>query len=536
MEENGCFPRPVAFVNGQVITIDPEDRIAEAVLVIGDRIAAVGDSGKIAALLPKGGRTVDLGGRAMIPGFVDSHVHMELTANHLENALCVHLPEHRSLADIFAKIRERAAATPKGEWIIARSSNRLAQKIAEKRLPTRQELDAAAPDHPVVIDQEVHVLVMNSMAIERLGWTQETWIPRDATLGRDAATGELTGVYAEVWQSMPYNPWGPENLAESLYRGSIKHYVSRGVTSAHEVPFSHEGIRAWRRLKAEGRLPLRLRLYLEHPHLVDLDDILRQGLYGGFGDDWISFGGLKLFVDGCGFHANLHPMEDVNFTQEALDEVVMRAHAAGLHIWSHTVTPLGISMGIEAYGKALKRLPRADHRLRLEHSGDRIFTYKDPEASLKAMRGLGIVPVVTPQFFFTLFERSGPPLRRMIDEGDTLPGNSDTTGSEPEACDPWHSIWVSVTRKNYYGQVLLPDQRITPLEALRMFTLWGAWGGFEERIKGSIEPGKLADLAVLGEDPLTVDPDALRAMPVELVLVGGEAKHEGPAFKGVLDI
>lgn len=525
----------VAFFNGRIITVDPQNRILEAVLILGDRILAVGSNEEIKVRLPKGGVSVDLGGRTIVPGFVDSHVHMELTVNHLTNAVNVHLPEMKSLVEILDRVKERAATTPKGEWIIAKSSNRLAQKIAEKRLPTREELDAAAPDHPVIIDQEVHVLVLSSLAIEKLGWTQETWLPKNSTLGRNQQTGQLTGVFAEVWQSLPYNPWGYENLLETLRTAPIKHYVSRGVTSAHELPFSIDGIRAWQQLKEEGNLPLRLRFYLEHPHLINIDQFLKLGLGKGFGDEWLSIGGLKLFIDGCGFHANLHPMEDVNFTQAELDEVVYKAHAAGLQIWGHTVTPAGIRMGISAYKNALKRLPRQDHRLRLEHAGDRIFTYENPEKMLYQMKDLGIIPIITPQFFHTLFERTGPPLRRLIDEGFIFPGNSDTTGSEPEACDPWHGIWVSVTRKNYYGHVYTPEERITPLEAIRMFTLWGAWGGFEEKTKGSIEPGKLADMVVLGEDPLTVDPDALRTMPVELVLIGGRVKHASSAFKGVLD-
>ena len=535
MRGAGNHLRCVAFLNGKILTIDAENSTKEGVLVFGDRIIATGSTEEIKALLPKGGATVDLGGRTIIPGFVDSHVHMELTVNSLVNAVDVHLPEMSSLTEILNRIKERAEKTPKGEWIVARSSNRLAQKIAEKRLPTRAELDAVAPDHPVFIDQEVHILVLNSLAIEKLGWTQETWIPRNGTMGRDFQTGEPTGVFGEVWQKLPYNPWGYDNLLESLRTGTVKHYVARGVTSAHELPFSIDGIRCWQQLRAEGDLPLRLKFYFEYPNLIDIDQLINLGLMKGFGDEWLSIGGMKLFIDGCGVHGNLHPLADVKWTQEELNDVVYRAHAAGLHIWGHTVTPAGIQMGINAYRYALTRLPRKDHRLRLEHSGDRLFTYDNPDAVLNQIKELEVVPIITPQFFYTLFERSGPPLRRLLDEGFIFPGNSDTTGSEPEACDPWHSIGLCVTRKNYYGEVHTPEERITPLEAIRMFTLWGAWGAFEEKSKGSIEPGKLADMVVLGEDPLTIDPDALRSMPVELVVVGGSEKHASPAFKGALE-
>ena len=127
-----------------------------------------------------------------------------------------------------------------------------------------------------------------------------------------------------------------------------------------------------------------------------------------------------------------------------------------------------------------------------------------------------------------------PKMRSMIEQGMIFPGNSDMTGSQPEAFDPWHSIWVSVTRKDCFGEIHSPQECITPLQALRMHTLWGAWGGFEEKIKGSIEPGKLADLVVLGADPLSVEHDALKEMPVELVLVGGKPSYADASFKGVL--
>ena len=535
MDVNTSSLKYLAFLNGKIITIDKNDRIVEAVLIVNDKIAAVGSNKEIEELLPRGAVKVDLGGRTVIPGLIDSHVHMELTVNHLTNAVSAHVPGVKNLTDIFNRIKERAAKTPKGEWIIVRGSCYLGAKITEGRMPTKAELDAIAPEHPVVIDNEIHMVVMNTLAIEKMGWHFETWLPPNATLGRDQKTGELNGMYGEVWKFLPYNPWGYDNLLETLRKGAIKHYVSRGITSAHELPYSIDGIRCWQQLKNEGDLPLRLRLYLEHPNLIKLDKLLDLGLTKGFGDEWLCLGGLKLFVDGVGAHANGHPFEDICFTQEELDEVVYKAHAAGLHIWTHVITPTAIRMGIKAYEKALKRLPRKDHRLRLEHMADDLQYWEDAEEMTRKVKELEIVPIGTPQFIHTVFRKNGMQMRSLIDQGFILPGNTDTTGSEPEACDPWHTIWVSVTRKNHFGKVLSPDQCITPLEAIRMNTLWAAWGGFEEQIKGSIEPGKLADIVVLGEDPLTVDPDALKTMPVELVLVGSKVKHVSDKFQGVLD-
>ncbi len=520
----------VALLNGKIITVDENDTIAEAVLLADDRIIAVGTNKEIRGVLPHNGTTIDLGGRAVIPGIVDSHVHTELTVNSLTNAVNVHTPPYTSVEQILNVIKQRVDQAQKGEWIIARGSNALPEKLMEGRLPTRQELDNVAPDNPVIFNMEVHVNILNTLAIETMGWTQESRLPNGATLGRDPQTGDLTGVFTEGWEQLPLMPWGYEKLLEALRVGTVEHFVSNGVTSIHELPYSTDGIRAWQQLKREENLPLRLRLYLQHPNLVNIDQFLKGGLQAGFGDEWLSIGGIKLFVDGQGIHANLHPVFDNKYSQEELNELVYKVHSSGLHLWTHVATEPAFEMGLKAYEQALKRFPSQDHRLRLEHAAEQLNQYSDSEEKIRRMKSLGIIPIMTPQFTHCLPDFVSPTLRNYIDKGLILPGNSDSTGSQPEGCSPWHGIWVAVTQENYYQKKKYPNQGISPLEAIRMFTLWGAWGGFEEKIKGSIEPGKLADMVVLGEDPLTCEHDALREMPVELVMIGGEIKSAKTGF------
>lgn len=522
----------VALLNGKVMTIDQHDRIAEAVLIAGNKIGAVGTNEEISDLLPIGGAKIDLEGRSVIPGIVDGHVHVELTVNSLMNAVCVHTPPFESLEQMLNAIKEKVARTPKGEWIIARASNDFPEKISG-RLPTRKELDAIAPDHPVLFNMEVHLTVMNTLAINKLGWVQESTIPKTATLGRDFETGELSGVFTEAWEQLPLIPWGYEKMLEALKVGTMEHFVKNGVTTAHELPYSSEGIRGWQQLKREGNLPLRLKFYMQHPDLISIDEFLRTGFQGGFGDEWLSFGGIKYFADGIGLHANMHPLEDMKYTQEEFEELILKAHSAGLHIWTHVATETGLDWGITAYEKALTKFPRKDHRLRIEHAGERVSFFKNGEKLVERMRKAGIVPIVTPQFTHSLPDFVRPTLRSFIEKGFILPGNSDATGSQPEACNPWHGIWVAVTGKNYYGETKLPHECITPLQAIRMFTQWAAWGGFEEHLKGSIEPGKLADIVVLGKDPLTCDPDELRTMPIDLVIIDGKVKVTSSQFSGI---
>jgi predicted amidohydrolase YtcJ len=471
--------RSVALLNGKIVTIAPDERIAQAVLVQGDRIAAVGSDAEIRERLPQGSDIVDLGGRTVIPGMIDSHTHLEMTVNHMAHAVLVHTPPFESLEQIFNALRERAATTPKGEWIIARGTFGLERKVREGRLPTRAELDAITSDHPMVVFASFHLGVLNTRALDTMGWFHESRVPWGVSLGR-APTGELTGVVTEAWDQLPLSPWGYEALLAALRTGTVTSWVSRGFTSAHELPYTTDGIRGWQELRRAGALPIRLRFYLHHPYLVNLDEFLRSGLQAGFGDAWLSVGGIKLFADGIGMHANMHPMEDVKWTQAELDELVYKAHAAGLQIWIHVLTDTGTEMALTAYERALQRLPRQDHRHRLEHAGDRIT---DPRL-LERMRRAGVTPITTPQFLYAWTQGSGPRLRSLIRQGFILPGNTDSTSTQPESPDPWHSIWCCVQRRTMYGEILSPEERLTPLEALRMFTLWAAWGGFEERIKG----------------------------------------------------
>lgn len=529
MQLNLCGQRVTALLNGKIITIDQKDHIAEALLIAGERICAVGKNAEIQDLMPPDATVIDLEGRAVIPGLVDSHTHLEMAVNHLANAVLVHTPPLESLHQIFALLRESSAKTLKGEWIVARGTFSMEKKVREGRLPTRQELDNISTNHPMIVFTGFHIGIMNTMGMEQMGWTNETRVPSGVTIGRDLKTGELSGVVTEAWDRLPLSLWGYDRLLTVLRTNTVKHWVSRGFTSAHEIPYTADGIRCWQQLHREGTLPIRLRMYLHHPYIIDLDQFLRCGLQSGFGDAWLSIGGIKLFADGIGTHANLHPVEDVKWTQAELDHLVYKAHAAGCQLWIHVLTDTGTKMAITAYERALSKLPRDDHRHRLEHAGDRITD----DNLLARMRRAGVTPIVTPQFLYAWAQGGGPRIRSLIRKGFILPGNTDSTGTQPESSDPWHSIWCSVRRQNMHGQVLSPEECLTPLEAIRMFSLWAAWGGFEDNVKGSIEPGKFADLVVLGADPLTEDTEVLRNMPVDLVLVGGKSKWASPVFSGL---
>lgn len=530
-----------AYYHAKILTVDAKDTIAQAMLVAGERIIATGTNEEIRSLAPDYARSVDLCGHTVIPGLIDAHVHAELTSVDQKLGVLLEIPKINTVEQILSLLAERAKSTPKGQWIIARGPNAMASKLRDKRLPTRQELDAAVPSHPVAVFSAIHICVLNSMGIEKTGFYHETRLPRACSMGRDHTTGEPTGVYTELW-SMDESfmmPWDEESILRAQREGLLDYYVSGGITSIYELPYSVRGIRNWQTMRKEGRLPARVRMYLTHPVPIDLDRFLKTGIGMNFGDDWLSIGGIKLFVDGVMSHAEGYYMPDLKWTQAELNEIVQKAHDAGFQLWLHTLSPVAIRCAVEAFENAITRNPRLDHRHRIEHCGDRwtrLFTDGTPFVpdALKAkIKRLGLVPVSTPQHISAFPDRPGVPSRTLLHEGFLFPGASDTTGAQPESCNPWYGIGCLVTRKNLYGQVLTPQECLTPLEALRVNTLYGAWCGFEEHKKGSLEPGKLADFCVLNEDLLTMDPQEIQNMTVAATVVGGKAQYTTKDFAGL---
>jgi len=526
------------YLNGKIITIDPEDTIAQAMLVQGGRIVATGDNAEVRALAPQA-KTVDLEGRAVIPGLVDGHVHAELTSVNQKLGVLLEIPKLETIEEILNLIAEKVKTTPKGQWIIARGPNAMASKLKEKRLPTIEELDKVAPDHPLAVFSAIHICVLNHTAIQKTGFWHETRIPPACSMGRDRATGEPTGVYTELWSARDFMlPWEEEACYQALREGIVDYYVSGGITTIHELPYSMRGIRDWQRLRREGDLPVRVRMWMTHPEPYDIDRLIASGFGRDFGDEWLSLGGIKLFVDGVMSHADGYYMADIKWSQEELNEIVIKGNDAGYQMWLHTLCPPAIRAAVTAYDVALAKTPRRDHRHRIEHCADRWtrmmgdipFVPQDLKDSIKR---LGLVPVSTPQHISAFPDRPGVPMRTLMNEGYITPGASDTTGAQPESCNPWYGIGCLVTRKNLYGQVLTPDECLTPLEALRINTLWGAWCGFEEHLKGSLEPGKLADFCILDQDPLTIDPEAIKDITAAATVVGGVVRYASGSFPGL---
>lgn len=510
----------VAFLGGRIVTMDDQLGVVSGLVAEGGRVVDVGDAAELERSLPASVERVELGGRVVLPGFVDAHCHVELATTHLAYEVACFCPPHRKLADICDALAERARRTPPGEWIVGRANFSLERWVEEGRPLLRSDLDAACPLHPAVVLSGLHVCTLNSRALEVTGLLGGSSPPRGASL--ELESGRAT----ELWDWLPLPRYEPERVAEAVRDLGAQLFTARGVTSIGEIPFTAEGVRAFQRLRIRRELPARLRLWYHVPRLCSVDDLVALGLETGFGDEWLSIGGVKLFVDGAGIDVHGRPVSDLKWTQEELDELVLKAHCAGLQLWMHVApTREAAGMALTAIERALARLPRPDHRHRIEHLGD---MRADRELLLRA-RALGVVPVATPQFVWSYGdadpEGSCVPLRTLHDLGFRVPGNSDCTGTQPEAANPFHGIWCALARRTRGGTVLLPEERVELAAALRAFTADAAWACHLDD-RGVLAPGRLADLVVLGADPFESPLEELLEIPVDLTVVGGRVLWE----------
>jgi len=531
--------------------MDAAGTVVEAVAAAGGRVLATGSNSTIEPLVGERTKRIDLKGRVVLPGFIDAHVHLDCAATHTKLATSCHIPpvefvEVLGSADsaeaILGWIKSKAQETPKGQWIIGQGRFSLE---TDGNSPTKDQLDEVAPDHPVMIRYSAHAQLLNSCALQAAGIAKDA-PPRaeldelapGARIRRDPASGEPTGVVYECvdWILRMRNPWPYQELKQAIAR-TCQEAVRFGVTSVHEFVSWPESSRIYQELHREGELPLRVQLcpaIWGMYRTADLDQLLNLGLQTGFGNDWLKFGSVKIFVDGEGRDESGAAREWIRISQEKLDQLVLAAHRGGIRVMMHATSREGQEMAIRAVEAALAAAPRPDHRHRIEHFAGDYW----PEG-LERLKQSGIIPVPTPYSSLGWYgdawlDASKPgekavPYRSLVDRGFLPPGNSDCMGTEPEALNPWWSIWCVVARRTRSGRSICPEEGLGVMDAIRLYTVNSAYAGFEEGQKGSIECGKLADLVVLSEDPFEVPVDALKDIRVETTVIGGEVVHSSDA-------
>ena len=512
-------------VNGNVLTLDDRDSVAEAVAISGEKITAVGLTHDIARLAGPETQTVDVAGMTVLPGFIDAHAHNDMYGMMTSDLVVdCHIPPLKSIEDILDAVRTRAAELPKGTLI-------LGQGRTFQPYPTGEQLDMAAPDHPVIIKPSMHWYLLNGRALEHFGITKDLptfealkAVDPGGKIQRDLNTGEPTGYVEECWNYMfprSVSPFGYEQTRRVVKEGLDKH-SKFGVTSLVEFMDHPETPRIYQDLYRNGELNVRLQIIPCFHGLyktVELDEVLNVGLTTGFGDERLKFGGVKIFVD---------RLQETTCTSGELNEWFGRAHRNALRVYMHAITRKGQDMALEAIEaeaakSGIEGIRAMRHRI--EHLGNE----NHDDGYFPRLKHLGAIALPTAYFMHMGPNKLLTPktykafmFRSMLDAGLCVPGNSDGGGAVPESPNPLYQIWCMVNRRSLDGQLVSESERISVLEGLKVYTRHSAYAGLEEHIKGSIEVGKLSDFAILDRDPLTIPEDRLTEVKVAMTVVGGK--------------
>lgn len=532
-----CQDADMIVRNGHIVTMDPEHPSAGSMAIRDGKILALGSDQELAGCASARTRIVDLQGRTVLPGLIDIHTHsMEWAEGILRNQLDITYPNVHSVADIVAMLRERAAKTPKGQWISGAGWDD--SKFTEHRYVNRHDLDAVSPDNPVYLeDVSGHLGVANSAALALAGITRDTPDPNGGVIEKDPS-GEPTGIVKDTAMLLVEKllPPDPPDLPMRAAKLISERALALGLTSIHDIYISSEEIRGYQQAYARGWLKLRVQMSPRIGSIEDAEQLAKMGVHTGYGDDVLKFGAAKMFADG-GMGARtiaIYPPpvegEPKNFgvlrwTPADMQKAHMISARAGWQLETHAIGDRAIDEVLDSYAAVMKELDLKDPRFRVVHAG--IST----PAIQKRLADLHVLVDGNPPFVYWIgswFKKYGPervrwsyPAKSYIEHGIIEGAGSDVPVTP---ISPWWGIWAAVVRKDLAtGEVIAPEERLTISEALRLYTYNGAYVGFEENKKGSLEPGKLADFIVVDRDVMSVPSDELKDVHVFETFVGGQS-------------
>jgi predicted amidohydrolase YtcJ len=510
----------IVLKNANLITIDARQPTAELVAITGDKISLVAGNDELASVTGAKTRVIDCHGRTVVPGFNDAHCHL---FSFIRKLLSIDLSPSSvsSIADIKAAIRRQAEETPSGKWLSGTDYNEF--YLAEKRCPTRWDIDEVAPKHPVVLShRSLHACVLNSLALSLAGIGMETPEPPGGLIDRDLATGEPNGILYEMLgyiREKVMLPLSDEELGDGVARAN-RQYLSYGITSLQEATFIND-YRRWRTiggLKESGELRSRVYMMLGAQERSRFQE---AGLTSGSGNSDLRLGAVKVMLNEAA--GELQPPQ-VELNQQVLD-----CHQSGFQLAFHAIEENTVEAAISALEQANSHLSVSGRRHRIEHCAE------CPPRLLERLSKLETVIVTQPPFVHYSGERylarvapsQQPWLYRIkspLDSGLIVAASSD---SPVVPNNPLIGMYAAVTRRAESGQELLPEECVSASQALAMYTINAAYASFEEDIKGSITPGKLADIVVLSDDFTQVPPEQIKDIRVEMTIIGGEVVWEG---------
>ena len=528
----------LVLVGGRILTMDSRSSVAEALAVRDGKILAVGSDAAVRPIAGPQTRVIDLAGKTVVPGLIDTHAHFGAAGL---SDYVVNLGPAKSVAGALELLKAFVARKKPGEWIITGGWHPPSQ-LAEKRYLTRQEIDSVAPNNPVYLRTVGHFAMANSLALQKAGIDKTSPNPSGGSFEKDAS-GELTGVLVETAIPLVENLVPPFTEDEEIRQYKIAEGVlnSYGITSVVEGATSARDTRTLQKIALSNTATLRVGLmYRPEPpaELSAWEAIMSgSGATSGFGDDWLKFGGIKIFYDGgmtlrTAMMRDVYPDSHDNYrgiaqqTPERLKQLVSIANKSNWRVGVHVVGDLGVDQVLDAFEAADKEKSIRDRRFILIHASlirpeqmDRARTLGvrvdfqnvfmwDKAATVERFLGKATADRALPTK--TLIDRMG---LDNLGAGTDFPVNP---------INPFLNIYIMVTRKDPNGNVYGASEAISREQALRLYTSAASRYMFDEGRKGTLEAGKLADLAVLSADIMSIPDDQIRDIKADMTMVGGK--------------
>src|SRR5262252_3025059 len=521
-------------VNAKVWTVDSSRPTAEAVAIIADRIAAVGTTSEIEAWRGTATRLIDAQGKLLVPGFNDAHVHFISGGLQLDS---VDLKDAATPQEFAARIEARAKVTPKDEWIEGGDWDE--QRFNPPQLPAKELIDPVTPNTPVFVTRyDGHISLANSLTLKLAGITAKTPDPPGGVIVRDK-NGEATGVLKDAAQSLVSRVEPRLTLYRRMRaaKRALAHAASLGVTSVQDMAVDYADVAVYTELLS--RRELTARIYVA-PMLENWEDQARIGLQRAWGSSYLRYGALKTFADGSlgattayffqpytdapnSYGILSSELQDIPREQER----IQKADAAGLQICAHAIGDRGISTMLDIMSEVEKANGDKDRRFRIEHAQHMSEKDFDRFAKLKVIASVQPYHAIDDGRFAE--RRIGPErikttyaFRTFLDHGVRLAFGTDW---DVAPLSPMWTVYAAVTRatlddKNPTGWV--PEQRLSVAEAVQAYTMGSAYAEFQDREKGSITVGKLADMVLLSDDIFTIEPTRIKDVSVLVTVVGGK--------------
>lgn len=525
-----------AFINGKIYTVNPKQPFAEAVVVVGNKITFVGSNDDAKTFIDTETKVIDLKGKLMLPGFIDNHVHFISGGNYL---LGIDLRPAKSTSEFKSILKEYATKYPT-KWITGGYWDH--EKWETKNLPTKEMIDEVVPNQPVFVERlDGHMGVANSYALNMAGITKETESPEGGLIVKDPVTGEPTGVLKDNAMSFIYDIIPPATFKENYDAAlaALNEAKRLGLTSVQDITYD-DALEVYNKLKNEGKLTCRI--YTRMP-ISEYSKLVEKNITVGYGDNLIKMGSLKAFADGSLGSSTAWFFEKYNqdtttyglpmdiITNGDMEKWCTDADRNHLQLSVHAIGDRANSYMLDLFSKIEQENPQWDRRFRIEHAQHVRFE------DISRFAKLGVIASVQPYHCIDdgvwAEKRIGPerikytyPFKSFLDAGVKVCFGTDWYVAP---LNPLLGLYAAVTRrtlddKNPDGWV--PEQKISIEDAIKCYTINSAYASFEENIKGSIEVGKLADLIVLSDDILTINPVKIKDAEVIMTVFDGKVIYQ----------